>query len=154
MSESQFSGGGGIEPNLNLGVGNIPTKSLWTWASPDPTYQVPLTVIGYPPGGLVQPTKTGLIPQDLQNFIGVQIQQYGSPIMAVPPEQILQYIRWAEDRIERDTGLLLCQTWVAAAPAVQPDNASSLGVLPQNGTQQVQGVDYDMAEAPYDFFFS
>ncbi len=152
---SDFSGGG-ITPNLNLEVGDIPSQSLWTWASPPAApspYTVPLTVIGYPPGGVNQPTKTGLMPADLQNFVGVQIQQYGNPILTVPPEQIVQYIRWAEDRIERDTGILLCQSWVAAPPLIAQGAASSMGIVPQNGQSQVQGIDFDVYDPAYDFWF-
>lgn len=155
MSDLSGGGAGGIDPNLNLGVGDIPSSSLWTWASPatGQGYNVALSVIGYPPGGVNQPTKTGLMPADLQNFVGVQIQQYGNPMLAIPPEQILQYIRWAEDRIERDTGILLCQTWVAAPPLVAPGAASSMGIIPQNGSYQVQGIDFDMYDPAYDFWF-
>ena len=146
--------GGGQVPDLNLDVGPIQTQSLWTWAPVQSGYNVPLTVVGYPPGGKNQPTKTGLLPSDLQNFVGVQIQQYGNPILSIPPEQSLQWIRWAEDKIERDTGLLLCQSWVAAAPAQAPGAINSLGLLPtSSGSFQIQGIDYDVYEPPYDFFF-
>ncbi len=153
MSDSAQFDGGGIEPNLNLGTLPIPSNSLWTWASPDPSYGVPLQVVGYPPGGVNQPTKTGLMPWDLQNFVGVQIQQFGNPIEKVPNSQIVQFIRWAEDRVERDTGVLLCQTWVAAPPLVAPGAASSMGIIPANSSYQVQGVDFDMYDAAYDFWF-
>lgn len=145
---------GGFAPDLNLGVGSIPSTSLWTWGvSGINSISVPTTVVGYPPGGINQPTKTGLTPSDLQNFVGVQIQQFGNPINQVPPNQVIQYIRWAEDRIENDTGLLLCQSWVAAPPLIAPGAAASAGIIPVNGTYQVQGLDFDVYDAAMDFWF-
>lgn len=142
-----------FNPDLNLNVGPIPSRSLWTWGTSGTTYNAPLTVLGYPPGGASQPTKTGLMPSDLQNFVGVQIQQMGNPINQVPPQQIVQYIRWAEDRIERDTSVLLCQSWVAGPPLVAPGAAESAGITPVNGSYQVQGLDFDVYDAPLDFWF-
>jgi len=129
----------------------ITTAAQWTWAPP--SGNSPSYILGFPPGGVNQPTKTGLMPSDLKDFVGVPLQLYGNPTVPVPDTTLLQWIRWAEDRIERDTGILLCQTFVAAPPTVVPGQALTEGIIPANGTTQILGVDYDLPDAPYDFWF-
>ncbi len=138
----------------NPGGGTLPpitAEALWTWntAGPAPV------VVGYPPGGASQPTNTGLMPGDVQNFVGIPLTYYGNPPQPINPLTLIKFIRWAEDRIERETSLLLCQSWVAAPPALQPGSPQSISVIVQgaSGQQQQLGLDYDVYDAAYDFFF-
>jgi len=126
-------------------------NALWSWTQSGGNTGA--TIAGFPPGGVRQPTKTGIMPADLQNFVGVPLQFYGNPIVPVPQGTLLQWIRWAEDWIERQTGILLCQTWVAAPPTVVPGQQIAEGILPANTVQMQLGTDYDLADAPYDFWF-
>src|ERR1700744_5741714 len=97
-------------PNTAFGGGGTPlvtTTALWNW---DKSGLQPV-VSGFPSGyGTFTPTKTGLTPQDLQNFVGVPIVYYGNPVVPVPPSVIQQWIRWAEDEVEQETSILLTQT--------------------------------------------
>jgi hypothetical protein len=127
----------------------VPTQALWTWNLS--SGKAP-SVIGYPPYG--QPTKSGVTPADLQNFIVIPIQNYSQqPPTPIPDSIIQNWIRWAEDDIEMQTSIRLCQTWVAAPPAATPAQATAIGIGTASGYQQL-GVDYDLAEAAYDFFFT
>lgn len=140
-------------PGFNgQGSNQITSKALWTWDTSGPVPQI----VGFPPGGAAQPTKTGLMPQDLQNFVGVPLQFYGNPPINVASGTIVQWIRWAEDYVERETGLLLCQSWVAAPPALLPGSPDSIAVTttsPTSGQQQQLGYDYDVYDSAYDFWF-
>ena len=127
------------------------TAAVWTWAvSGSPPY----SVIGYPSSGETK-TKTGLGATDLKNYVGVPLQYFNTkPPTAVPDSTIIQWIRWAEDYIESRTGLLLTQSWVASPPAVTPAQAQAVGFQPtSSGGYQIQGVDYDIEDAAYDFFY-
>ena len=128
---------------------SITPRALWTWQQ---TATSPI-IQGYPPGGINQPTKTGIMPSDLQAFVGVPLVYQGGTPVPVPASTQIQWIRWAEDYIERECGILLCQTYVAAPPLVVPGNAFANSVAPANGAQEVLGVDYDLPEAAYDFYF-
>lgn len=124
-----------------------PTIALWDW---DKT-NAPATIKNYSSG---KPTKTGLMPADMKQFVGVPIQIYGNPPVLVPDQTIMQWIRWAEDWVEQQTNLLLCQTWVAGPPAVTIAAAQAIQI--QTATPagyQIQGYDYDLEDAAYDFFF-
>ncbi|HVB29199.1 MAG TPA: hypothetical protein VNG91_05240 [Terriglobia bacterium] len=136
---------------FNGQVTPIQSQALWSWN----TSGAAPVAMGFSPGGATQPTKTGLMPGDLQNFIGIPLQYYGNPPQAVSPSSILQWLRWAEDYVERETGLLLCQSWVAAPPAVLPGSPLSIAVevTGSGGQQQQLGLDYDVYDAAYDFFF-
>ncbi len=132
---SSFTFGAGPAPPVT------PTPQ-WLWSFPASGAPV---VSGYPiGGGQFAPTKTGLLPQDLQNYVGVPLQIYGNPPTPVPTPQILQWIRYAEDNVEQESGLLLCQTWVASPPAQ---------ALAVSGLTQTMGRDFDLADAGYDFQF-
>lgn len=123
--------------------------ALWTWDTTNPQQPV---VKSY--GG--QPTKTGLLPTDLQMTCGVPLQFYapaGVTPIALPQEQLIEWIRDAEDWVEQETNLLLTPTWVASPPEIQIDAAAISRVPAANGMGQVLGVDYDLADAGYDFFF-
>lgn len=133
----------------------VPTNALWQW---DTTGGTPV-VSGYPTGyGTFGPTKSGLLPQDLKDFVGVPLQTYGNPPVAVTDETILKWIRWGEDSVEQQTSILLCQTWVASPPAFRRDVAASIGIIPApvNGVElgyQQRGTSYDLEDAAYDFMF-
>lgn len=142
-------------PDTSFGAGATPpvvTRALWQW---DLSTTSP-TVSGYPQGnGCFKPTKTGLMPEDLQAFVGVPLQFYGNPPTPVPTPTILQWIRWAEDKVEQDTSIVLCQTWVAAPPTPNRDASLACGLIVSTESgSQVQGYDYDLYDAPYDFMFS
>ena len=133
----------------------VTTKAQWTWSIPSSgsASQYP-TVLNYHGS----PTKSGLTAEDLEAFIGVPAVIYppngGQPI-PVPPNVLTRWIRQAEDQIELETSILLCQTMVAAPPAQTAQAAQSIGVIPQNGAPiQQLGVDYDIVDQSYDFFFS
>lgn len=138
----------------NMSGGVLPSVTAtpqWAWNTAG-TYPQPL---GYPPGGAVQPTKTGLMPGDLQNFVGVPMVYYGNPSSPVNPAQMVQWLRWSEDWVEKETSVLLCQSWVAAPPAVQPGSPTSISLQVSGNAGQTQqlGVDYDVYDAAYDFLF-
>ena len=128
----------------------VQCTTLWKW---DTSGASPV-VSGYPQGnGAYTPTKTGLTPTDLQNFVGVPIAYYGNPPVPVASGDIQSWLRYAEDTVEQETSILLCQTWVAASPAVSPWQVQSTGLIVNSplGIQQ-QGYDYDLAEPAYDFY--
>lgn len=127
----------------------VTTAALWTWNT---SGSVP-TVSGYPGVSGTQPTKSGVSVADLRSFVGVPIQIYGNPPAAVLDSDVLQMIRNAEDYIEQETGLLLCQTFVASPPAVTVEQAAAVGVVPVSGLYMRQGFDYDLGDAAYDFLF-
>ena len=133
----------------------VPDQALWLWNT---SGSVPI-VSGYPvgissayPSGFA-PTKTGLTPGDLQNYVGVPLQFYGNPPTPVASGVIQQWIRYAEDRVEQETSILLCQTWVASPPALTAQYAASVGVIPNEGNGQQIGIDYDLEDSAYDFMF-
>lgn len=126
----------------------ITSKALWNW---DVTGTFPV-VKTYASG---QPTKTGLTPADLQNFCYIPTQTFNTPIRQVDSNQLLQWIRWAEDSIEQSAGILLSQSWVASPPEFIPANCVALGINPTYpGGYQQQGYDYDIEDAAYDFIYN
>lgn len=139
-------------------TGDIRDTALWQWdTTTDPNMAIP---IGFPvgtsttfPSGYA-PTKTGLMPWDVRKFVGVPVQYYGNPPCPVEDSEILQWIRYAEDQVEQQTSILLCQTWVASPPAQTAQIARACGIIP-NAAQgfQVRGYDYDLEDAAYDFQF-
>lgn len=108
-------------------------------------------VTGYPTTG--GPTKSGIMPGDLANFILLPLQMYTSPPTPIPDSIALQWIRWAEDDIENETNVRLCQTWIAAPPSSSLAETNVLRLGTQFGYQQL-GVDYDFSEAAYDFYYN
>lgn len=149
---------GGASMQLQVGARPVAPRAKWTWhltSGNDPSVIYP---IAYPPNQ--SPTKTGLMPSDVEQFLGSRIQYYGNTNMIpMNPDTIIQFIRYAEDELERTGSLLLCDTQVAASPIGYddflsiPNIAQSLQIQPVNGYYQQLGLDYDIAEAPYDFFF-
>ena len=107
-------------PILNYGSPPVLTKALWQW---DTTGAYPVAT-GYGLPGAYTPTKTGLLPNDLQQFVGVPLQYYQPVPTPVPPEQLIEWIRYSEDWVEQNTSLLLCPTWVASPPVQQLQNGA------------------------------
>jgi hypothetical protein len=144
---SQFSAG------PNGAVPPVQDQALWLWDKTNPLVPV---VSGYPLGnGVYSQTKTGLTPADLQNFVGVPLQYYGNPPVPVPPSVLQEWIRYAEDSVEEETSILLCQCWVASPPAVQLGQTEQTGLIVNNTSgYQIRGYDYDRRDSAYDFMFS
>lgn len=134
----------------------VPTRALWLW---DNSGTTPV-VSGYPNGSNAPgasgfgPTKSGITAQDLQNFVGVPLVYYSNPTSGVAAADVIQWIRYAEDWVEQETSILLCQTWVASPPAPTPAVTQQLGLQVNNSSgYQKPGLDYDLADAAYDFMF-
>ncbi len=127
--------------------GIVPTQALWNWSLNEGQQPV---VQSYPTTN--GPTKSGVTPDQLRSYILIPIQMYGTPPIPVPDPVITQWIRWAEDEIETETNIRLCQTWIAAPPSKSIIDTQILELGTQYGYQQL-GVDYDYSEAAYDFFF-
>ena len=128
-------------------VAPITTKAIWKWNTNNPNDPVPTTFYNN------NITKTGLLPQDLQAFVGVPLQNYSNPPVPVSNSTLLQWIRYAEDYVEQETNLLLCPTMVASPPSLNPLQNVPAGIVPVNGDYQQLGIDYDLADTAYDFFF-
>ena len=126
----------------------IQTNALWTWNTDN--LNAPY-VTGYYNNS---PTKSGVLPQDLRNFVGVPLVRYGRPPVPVQDNELFEYIRSAEDKIEQDTCILLCPTMVASPPTRSGQQSLAANVVGRapNGGQQL-GVDLDLADAAYDFKF-
>lgn len=131
----------------------VPTAPLWSW---DTSSLVP-TVTGFPQASGFATTKTGLVPSDLQQFVGVPLVFYGNPPVAVTDKTVTQWIRWAEDWVEQETSVLLCQTWIASPPSPNIAVTNALGLtfpsLVAGSGYQKQGIDFDLQDSAYDFFF-
>jgi len=129
----------------------VRTQALWSWNT---SGAVPV-VSGYPIGpGAFSPTKTGLTVQDLKDFAGVPLVYYGNPSSAVSDATIQNWLRYAEDTVEQESGLLLCQTWIASPPTLTPEATSAVGLIVNTPSQiQQVGIDYDLEDAAYDFHF-
>ena len=141
--------------NDTFASGSVPpihSQAQWLW---DVSGPIP-SVLGYPVGSGYAPTKTGLTSGALQGFVGVPlVYSYTNPPTPVPDDVIIDWIRYAEDKVEQDTSILLCPTWVAAAPAQTPQVAQSLSIITADPSGiQIQGKDYDLAENSYDFMFN
>lgn len=129
----------------------VPDVALWNWN----TAGLVPTVSGFPTGqpGTFSPTKTGLTPQDLRNYVGVPLQYLGTPTTPVSDDTIIEWIRYAEDGIEVETSILLCQTWIASPPCATAIQKDSVGMITVNGGGQQIGIDYDLEDNAYDFMF-
>lgn len=130
----------------NLPSGALVTvtpTALWTWDTTNPDDPFPVTYNGYP-------TKTGLMPDDLGLYCGVPLFHNGPVPTAFTPNEKIQAIRWAEDWVEQETGILLTPTWVASPPSLNVFETTNSGLSTSSGAQ-VLGVDYDLEDAAYDF---
>lgn len=133
-------------------------SALWDW---NVSGAVPV-VSGYPSmatcnNNQFSATKTGLTPADLQRYIGVALQIYSNPPRPIPATDQIQFIRWAEDNVEQESGALLCPTYVASPPAETPEQVSAIGLITGSGWPGgVQGIGYgaDLLDAAYDFMFT
>lgn len=138
-------------PNSQYGpliTGSPATAALWTWDTSNPNSP---TVKNFPNG---QPTKSGILPADLREFVGVPLQVYTNPPQPLTDHTLLRRIRWAEDWVEQQTSILLCPTFVASDPVTDPILAFNLS-MPTTSPDRIQrlGVDYDLYDAAYDFKF-
>jgi hypothetical protein len=124
-----------------------PTAAQWQWN----TTNYPPTVIAYNNGTT---TKTGLQPIDLQNFIGIPLIFNTNPPQPLSDQQLLGIIRQAEDWVEQNSGILLSKAWIASPPVPASAIASTAIITTSNPVSgQVQGIDYDMYDSGYDFFY-
>ena len=134
----------------------VQTKALWNWTTP--VVGVAQQVLSYStpppssPGASGAATKTGLLRSDLEAYIGTSVQFLTNPPSPVADGTVTQWIRWAEDDIESETNVRLCQTWIASPPAKTQTETQLLNLGVQGLYQQL-GVDYDLAEPGYDFVF-
>jgi hypothetical protein len=133
------------------GIFNNPilTSAKWHWN----TTVSPAVVLGYSQQvfdvtGVDQLTKTGLMPQDVQNYAGVPLTLQGLTPVPLATEFLINLIRQAEDEVEQETGVLLAPTTVAAPPEHLSAAADAAGLL---GGAQLLGVNYDIPETPYVF---
>jgi hypothetical protein len=124
----------------------VSTQALWGWSPPQAG--MPSVVETYPTTG--GPTKSGLLPADLSNFLQMPLQRFGASPVPVPDSVATQWIRWAEDDIENETNIRLCQTWIAAPPAKSQLELQQLRLGAAYNYQQL-GVENDFAEPEYDF---
>lgn len=124
----------------------VPTRALWNWNT-TVSGQAP-TVTSYANGS---PTKSGALRDDLEDFLGIPIQKFSTPAVPFSDAVVLGWIRWAEDEIETETNIRLCQTWIASPPTKTKYVTDTVGLIPKYQYQQL-GVDYDYADAAYDFF--
>jgi len=137
-------------PLTNLQPG-YQTHSLWTWVNQGTSNPQVLYYFAN------SPTKTGLVPADLVNFVGlpVQINNPALPVPTpVPDTQLFQIIRQAEDWVETESGIQLAVAWVASpplAPAALTDLSITSTSPPANG--QIRGIDYDIMDVGYEFFY-
>lgn len=125
----------------------VPTRALWNWNTA--VSGVAPTINTFSSGAK---TKTGLQPNDLRSYVQVPLQQYGNPPVPIDDGVVFDWIRDAEDEIEQDTNIRLCQTWIAAPAAKTQQETQLLGLVTKSNYQQL-GIDYDYAEPGYDFFF-
>lgn len=125
----------------------VETKARWGWSTPA-AGEAPVALTYPTTGG---PTKSGVMPQDLQAFIGIPLTTY-NPTVPVPDSVVIRWIRYAEDKIEQDTNIRLCQTWIAAPPAKNQQQVNALNIGVQYNYQQL-GADFDFEEPAYDFMF-
>lgn len=128
-----------------------PTKAFWTWTNPGSINPQVQYYFGN------SPTKTGLTPADLSNFVGVPVQ-INNPASSIPTpipdNQLLSILRQSEDWVETESGIQLALAWVASPPlssAALTDLNITVTGNPTNG--QIRGIDYDIIDIGYEFFY-
>ena len=128
----------------------VQTRSLWTWSAP--VSGQAQQVISFPTiAGC--PTKSGIQRADLEDYMQVTIQRNTIPATPISDAVVTKWIRFAEDDIETQTNVRLCQTWIAAPAAKTLPEVSALNLSVQHNYQQ-PGIDFDYEEAGYDFDFA
>ena len=129
------------------------SQAFWTWKNT--TTNNP-SVISYGQD-ITCPTKTGLQISDLQAFVGVPTTIIVPPSPTPVPltnTQLLGYLRDAEDWVEQESGILLAQSWIASPPLTSAGlQAVGIGSTSNPVSGQILGVDYDMLDPGYDFFY-
>ena len=137
---------------MNASGYTVTPTAYWGWSQPTSGVAATTTpiVTSFINGNV---TKTGLMPQDVQNFIGIPLTYGGPNGTPIPVGTILQYIRCAEDLVETTTGILLCQSWVASPPEISGAEANAAQLPGLGNTGQRLGVTYDIADVGFDFFF-
>jgi hypothetical protein len=131
--------------SATLNFPKVQSKAQWGWSTP-PAGEAPIALT-YPSKN--NATKSGVMPTDLQNFIGIPLTTF-NPTLPIPDSVVIGWIRYAEDKIEQDTNIRLCQTWIAAPPAKTSQQTTAINIGVQYNYQQL-GVDYDFEEPAYDF---
>ncbi len=120
------------------------TPALWTWSSGLPVS------FGNDSNNIPKQTKSGVAPADIANVAGVNLVYNSATPTPMSNALLLSLIRSAEDEIETTLGMFLCPTRVAA-PAIL-HNFGVVGTI-VNNIPQTLGVDYDVADAGYDFVY-
>lgn len=130
-------------------MANITTKAFWTWSETGGPFP---SCDGFFRGTI---TKTGVSPQDVRDIAGVPLgTRNGTSITLLSDSALQDFIRAAEDEFEQETTILLCLTQVASPPALSERECFSAAITPVTpGGGMVQGVDFDLADAAYDFKF-
>src|ERR1700743_2391148 len=93
---------------------SVPTQALWTWSTPV-AGQSPVPISFPTVSGA--PTKSGLGKPDLEDYLQASIQRFGNPPTPISNQVVERWIRYAEDEIEGETNIRLCQPWIAARAA-------------------------------------
>ena len=133
--------------------GQVVSQAQWTWqgtSTNTPSVQYYFNN---------SPTKSGITANDLRNFVGVPfLIGGGTPANPTPSlmsdSQVWQMLRQAEDWVEQESGILLTQAWIASPPVTSGGaQAISLVTTSPAASGQVLGVDYDMLDPGYDFFY-
>ena len=129
------------------------SQAFWTWKNT--TTNNP-SVVYYGQDPTVS-TKTGLSTSDLQAFVGVPtvitVPNIPNPV-PLTNAQLLAYLRRAEDWVEQESGILLAQAWIASPP-LSSQGLQAVGISSTSNpvSGQIFGVDYDMLDPGYDFFY-
>lgn len=128
-------------------MANVTTKALWAWTGTGGPFPTCTGFYGS------SPTKSGVLAQDVRDFAGVPLgYRSGTTTTLMADSDIQAVIRAVEDGFEQTTSILLTPTQVASPPARTALEAFSAAITPVGGTgPMLLGVDYDLADAAYDF---
>ena len=138
---------------LSILPNGFQSQAFWTWQNTN-TNNPSVVYYGQDP---TVSTKTGLSTSDLVSFVGVPfvIMVPGIPTpVPLTNAQILGYLRQAEDWVEQESGILLAQAWIASPP-LSSQGLQAVGISSTSNpiSGQIMGVDYDLADPGYDFFY-
>lgn len=133
-------------PLANIQPG-FQSTAYWTWSG---THTNNMSVQYYFGNST---TKTGLTPNDLRTFVGVPLQ-IGNPTVPISDTQVWAWLRQAEDWVETESGILLAQAWIASPPLTAGGLlATGMGTTSGDPSGQIYGIDYDIVDIGYDFFY-